>query len=192
MSVIIIHGTKGSPQGNWFPWLAGQLQVQECDVQVPRMPTPDEQNLNNWLKIFDSLTLDQNTILIGHSMGAGFILRLLEQRGPIRGAILTAPFMTILGLPEYDALNKSFVEGPIDWPKIKYNCREFRVIAGDGDPYVPFAASKNVADGLGCPLTIIAGGKHLNAEFGYTEFPILRDMALDLAKPLKPAYVKQA
>lgn len=192
MSIIIIHGTKGSPQGNWFPWLAGQLQVQEFDVQVPRMPTPDGQNLENWLAAFDSITLDQDTILIGHSMGAGFILRLLEQRGPIRGAILTAPFMTKLGLPEYDALNKSFVEGPIDWPKIKSNCREFRVIAGDDDPYVPFAASKNVADGLGCPLTIIAGGKHLNAEFGYTEFPILRDMALDLAKPLKPAYGKQA
>ncbi|TAH37623.1 MAG: hypothetical protein EYC62_01695 [Alphaproteobacteria bacterium] len=192
MKAIIIHGTKGSPQGNWFPWLAGQLQTQGFDVQVPHMPTPDGQNLQNWLAAFDRIRLDQNTILIGHSMGAGFILRLLEHGGPICGAILVAPFMAALGLPEYDVLNKSFVEGPVDWQKIKSNSREFRVIAGDDDPYVPFMASKQVADGLGCPLTVIPGGKHLNAESGYTEFPILRDMVLDLAKAEKPAYVKQA
>jgi hypothetical protein len=38
---VIIHGTKGSPEGNWFPWLADFLRQQHAEVVVPRMPTPE-------------------------------------------------------------------------------------------------------------------------------------------------------
>ena len=45
--VIILHGTMGSPEGNWFPWLKSQLE-NDYNVYVPRFPTPDNQSKETW------------------------------------------------------------------------------------------------------------------------------------------------
>ncbi len=181
MAFIAIHGTKGSPQGNWFPWIREKLESAGQNVHVPSMPTPDGQNLQNWLAVFKTVPVNRHAVLIGHSMGAGFILRALENlHHPVRAAILIAPFMAKLDLPEYDQLNRTFTGGPVNWPKIRSNCAQFICIAGADDPYVGLEKSRFVADQLNAPLEIIAGGGHLNAEFGYTEFPRLWEICQDL------------
>lgn len=35
---IIIHGSFGSKDGNWFPWLKRQLESKENRIDVPQMP----------------------------------------------------------------------------------------------------------------------------------------------------------
>ena len=35
---IIIHGSFGSKDGNWFPWLKKELEKENKDVVVPQMP----------------------------------------------------------------------------------------------------------------------------------------------------------
>lgn len=164
MNVFIFHGTMGSPEGNWFPWLERELKVLGIEVFVPRFPTPEGQNLENWLKTFERYQdkVNKETVFVGHSMGPGFFLRLLERRtSPIKAAILAAPFDGFIGEEPYDTLNKSFIDHPFDWEKIKQNCKKFVVYAGDDDPYVANKFSQNVADGLGVKLKLIKGGKHL-------------------------------
>jgi predicted alpha/beta hydrolase family esterase len=46
-------------------------------------------------------------------------------------------------------------------------------LAGDNDPYVPSSQGLEIATNLGVVLDQIPGGGHLNAEFGFTEFPYL-------------------
>ncbi len=53
-NVIIIHGTGGSPKGNWFPWLKEILENEGCKVFIPRFPTPENQSLESWFRVFDS------------------------------------------------------------------------------------------------------------------------------------------
>jgi uncharacterized protein len=174
----IIHGTKGSPAGNWFPWLAAELESRGIETLVPSLPTPDGQNLNSWLQAFDAQvgTLPSESLLIGHSVGAVFALRLLERvKNPVGTAVIVAGFTGKLGLPEYDALNSSFVFGAFNWPVIRRNSKRIICLAGDNDPYVPTEQGKEIAEGLGAKLIVIPGGGHLNAEFGYTNFPRLLD-----------------
>jgi len=94
-------------------------------------------------------------------------------------AILVAPFDGFIGAEQYDTLNKTFVDHPFDWKKIKQNCQKFVVTAGDDDPYVPIKFPQRMVDNLGVKLQIIKGGKHLGETI--KEFPAVLEEIRKLA-----------
>ena len=181
--IVIIHGTKGSPEANWFPWLAETLRHQHAQVVTPRMPTPEGQNLSSWLSEFSQQVgvIDEGTTLIGHSLGATFLLRILErQTAPVAQSVFVAGLLDKIGIAEYDQLNCSFIETSYDWVTIRRNAGRVVCLSGEGDPYVPALQGEQLAANLGVKNRIIPCGGHLNAEFGYTSFPELFDL-LNLA-----------
>ena len=183
LRVVVLHGTHGGPDTNWFPWLHSALEAQELEVVRPRLPTPQGQSLTAWLDAYDravGLLPPVPTVLVGHSLGAAFALRLVERAAhPVMGLFLAAGFVGALGLPDYDPINASFFATPFDWASIRARKgRACRCWAGDDDPYVPLARSREMADHLGVELETVPGGGHLNAETGFTAFPQLRDAIL--------------
>jgi predicted alpha/beta hydrolase family esterase len=178
-NVIILHGTGGSPEENWFPWLAENLRSKGHKVFVPRLPTPENQSMYKWhaALVTQVEKMGKDTILIGHSCGATFLLHVLEALAePVEQSIFVSPFIEKLGHKYFDNLNETFVNHEFDWDLIKKNAGQITLLYGDNDPYVPVSAAQKVADGLDTPLTIIPNGGHLNAEFGYTEFPKLLEL----------------
>lgn len=174
-NIFIIHGTGGNPEENWFPWLKAELEKFGHKVFVPLFPTPEGQNLNNWLEVLNKYQADINeeTIFIGHSLGAPFILNFLARRDkPIKAAFLIAGFINDLNIPEFQALISSFVKD-FAWEKIKNNCRQFFVIYSDNDPYVSLQKAQEVSDSLQVEPLIITGAGHFNKASGYTKFDLL-------------------
>jgi len=91
MNFIIIHGVYSNPEDNWFPWLKKELEGQGYEVIVPKMPTPLDQSLESWLRVFSNYEskINEETVLIGHSLGSAFILNYLEKTGKkIKAAII--------------------------------------------------------------------------------------------------------
>lgn len=175
-NIIIIHGTGGSPNGNWFPWLKSELKKLNYEVFVPEFPTPKNQSLENWLDVFRNYEqyLDKSTIVIGHSLGAAFLLNILERLNhPIKSAFFISGFLGLLNNPELDELNKTFTAKSFDWDKIKNNCQKFYVINSDNDPYVPIEKGKELAEKLNVKLAIIKNAGHINSESGYDKFESL-------------------
>ena len=119
-----------------------------------------------------------DTLLVAHSLGVAFTLHLAACAGaadPYRGVLLAAGFWGALELPDYDPINASFFVS-LDWASARSGCGTgIACYAGDNDPYVPLVRSREVADRLGAPLRVIAGGGHLNAESGMTSFPELAE-----------------
>lgn len=118
VNVIIVHGTGGNPKGNWFPWLKTKLEKEGCKVYVPKFPTPENQSLDSWLKEFKEYEkyLDEDSILIGHSLGPAFILSILESiKIQINSAFFIAGFTGLLNNEEFDTLNETFVVKKFDW-----------------------------------------------------------------------------
>lgn len=174
--VIIVHGTGGKPEGNWFPWLKTALIARGQEVIVPRLPTILGQSLKSWKRAFYNEVgqIQPNMILIGHSVGAGFVLNLLEEsKCPVIASFFVCGFLGKLDLPSYDVLNESFVCHDFNWQKICQNYGSCCVINSDNDPYVPLAKGEELAQKLKVPLTLLPGAKHINAEAGYTSFPFL-------------------
>lgn len=173
---FLIHGAYGNPGENWFPYLKAELEKSGFQVAIPAFPTPENQTLENWLKAFSKYesSLDGNTILIGHSIGCAFILNLLERsNSKVKAAYLVSGFASQLNLPEFDPLNKTFVERKFKWKKIRENCPEFHIFHSDNDPYVPLEKAETLAKNLHSKVILIKGAGHINAKAGYTKFPQL-------------------
>jgi uncharacterized protein len=171
--VIIIHGAYGYPDENWFPWLADQVERAGHLAYRPALPTPQGQELGNWRRQFAEQVgkLSPMTVLVGHSLGPGFILDLLERAPvPVQGTFLVGGFLGKLGLPDFDSVNESFVCRDFDWPRIRQNAGITRIYNSDNDPYVPLERGRELAALLGVELQVIRGGGHINAAAGFTKF----------------------
>jgi uncharacterized protein len=180
MKIVILHGTGDNPDKNWFPWLQDVLEERGHEVFIPEFPTPANQSLENWLNALKDqihFTFDKDTILIGHNLGANFILHLLERdiKEPVRKAILVSGFCNKLGHKVYDDLNKTFIDKELNWEKIKSNAIEFIIYHGEDDPYVPIFEAEELEENLDAELNIIPDGKHLDEDAGLVMFEELLD-----------------
>ncbi|MDD5625593.1 MAG: alpha/beta hydrolase [Patescibacteria group bacterium] len=175
-NVIIIHGTCGSPKGNWLPWLKSELEKIGYRVFVPKFPTPKNQSLKNWLKVFKKYNryLDKDSIVIGHSLGPSFLLSVLEKLNhPIKAAFFVAGFTGLIGRGDFDKLNKTFTTQSFNWVKINKNCKKFFVINSNNDPYIPLEKGKMLAKNLNTKLIILKNAGHINKDSGYVKFDFL-------------------
>ena len=183
-TVIIQHGTGGKPDENWFPWLAQKLKELNVNVFVPKLPTPEGQDFSSWVEEFKRITpdLDENTILIGHSLAPAFLIRYVaQQESCVRATFFVAAFMDLLGLEDFDKLNHSFVSGDLDWKSTAKKIGKCRVYNSDNDPYVPISMGKSVAEKLGADFTTISNGGHINTSSGYDKFEkLLEDIRQEL------------
>ena len=172
MKFIIIHGSYGNSKENWFPWLKSELKTLGHKVEVPNFPNPPEQNLNNWMKTIENYKIDEDTVLIGHSLGVAFILNLLEKH-KVKAVFLVSGFVGKLDLEKFDLVNKTFAEKEFDWARIKSNVGNVFIYHSDNDPYVPMKKAESLAEKLYVKVKIIHNAGHINAKAGYIKFELL-------------------
>jgi len=184
-NIIIIHGSYGRPDENWFPWLKAELEKLNCNVLVPKFPTPEGQSLDAWMKILNEYNyyFDSNMIMIGHSLGVALILRKLELLNkPIKASFLVAGATGKIGNETFDKINASFFEGGFNWSIVRKNSKHFFVYHSDNDPYLPLKLGEELAKNLNVKLILVKGAGHFNEKAGYTKFPLIFD---DIKKLIK-------
>lgn len=137
------------------------------ETVVPQLPDPEHPNVHTWLTEVSAFDTDSDTILIGHSLGAVLILRMLERGHKAKAVYLVAPFLHDLG---WDVLKKSlFFADTFDWHHIKQQCPHFEVFSSKNDPYVSLEDVRAVAEMLEVKSEVLDVNKHFNT----TEFPYL-------------------
>lgn len=138
--------------------------------------------LKAWSKVvFSNANREFNdeSILIGHSAGATFILRILEQLPDgtkVKKALLVAGPVMLGSKREYFPYKEDMVKTPFDWEKIKNACGEFYLFYSDNDPYeCGIENGRIIHKKLGGKLLLKTGEGHFNLEKGpqYKQFPEL-------------------
>ncbi|GAF38442.1 alpha/beta superfamily hydrolase [Agrilactobacillus composti DSM 18527 = JCM 14202] len=77
-----------------------------------------------------NLTINENTILIGHSAGTNIILALLEQlKSPVRAVYLVA------GYSQPNGMEHTTLKATYDWATIKTNSKDFYMLNSFNDPF---------------------------------------------------------
>lgn len=177
---IIIHGSFGSNEGNWFPWLKQELEKQGKKVEVPQMPVGiDNQTFENWSNVLNKLDINKNTIIIAHSIAPIFVCKyLITNKIKVKKLIFVCGFNNYLGIgKDYDSVNKPmYIENYVD---IKNYCSDIVCYYSDNDPYVKFEVEKEFANTISNKQYIIKNGGHINSESNYTKFEeILKEIII--------------
>lgn len=178
-NIAILHGTMGKPFENWFPWLEAQLAARGQTCIVPHFPTPVGQTYANWRALLDIYfelgTLGPESVLIGHSTGAIFAIKYLEERDErVRGLITVAGYNDFKsGNAAFDDLNKSFFVDPKKLPDVRKNAEVIQCYLSDNDPYLPIPKLREFAEALGTKPHVVHSAGHFNSAAGYQKFLLL-------------------
>lgn len=105
-NAIIVHGMPSeeeyaSGEGSnpskmhWLPWLKEELEKRGIPTVTPELPKPYAPVCEEWKAAFEaSGTINEETILVGHSCGAGFIVRWLsENKCRVGRVVLVGPWL---------------------------------------------------------------------------------------------------
>lgn len=179
---IIIHGTGGYPEENWFPWIKKKLEFAGYTVFVPQFPTPKNQDPEHWFPVFNKYKkyLDKDTVIIAHSGGCAFLLRILEViHVKINVVVFVAPPIGVMPIKYYNA-DYPFIEKQFNWEKIRESSSHFMVFHSEDDPLICVGNGEKVAKELGVELLRLKNAGHFNTAAGYTEFPLLWEKLKEL------------
>lgn len=138
-------------------------------------PHPKDHALEDWLKVLEKYGkfINENSILVGHSLGGLFLLRVLERlEKPAYAAFFVATPVGVKPIKYYDS-DYAFSGFSFEWDKIRASAKHFSVYHSDNDPYVSLGNGRELARKLGVKLTFIPNAGHLNSESDYTRFPLL-------------------
>lgn len=150
--VVIVPGNGGGSvwDGNWYGWLAKELQRRGVTVGIHDMPDPVRAREAKWLPfIIDRLAGGAenlaNTVVVGHSSGAVAAMRLAESHR-LGGVVLVSAYTSDLG--DSTERKSGYFSRPWEWDKQKANCGFIVQFSSTDDPFLPMREQRAVRDGL--------------------------------------------
>ena len=173
---IVLHGSFGSSNGNWFPWLRDELIEKGWEVYVPQMPVGvGKQNFESWSKVLDELDINEDTVIIAHSIAPVFVCKyLIRNHIKVKKLIFVCGFNNYFGInKEYDSVNRPMYLDNLEG--IKNYCDNIVCFYSDNDPYVPYDVEKQFADTIAGEQIVIKNGGHINSESGFDRFKKILD-----------------
>lgn len=165
---LLIPGLDGSAAPHWQHWWQATDPTAKIVEQISwSKPTPEA-----WLtEIAGAALCHPNSVLVGHSLGAVAIARLLTTWPQIKvaGALLVAP-----AEPSRSPRISAF--GPI--PDRPLPVRAVAAISRN-DPWIDHAQARRLAAGWHADVVDMGHAGHINAEAGFGPWPegkALRDL----------------
>jgi predicted alpha/beta hydrolase family esterase len=138
-NAIILHGKPerdeyydpkfpSASNSHWLPWLQKQLTVNNIKADTPEVPMAFDPQWDLWVKEVERFEITPNTILVGHSCGAGFWIRYLSEHKdlPVGRVVLVAPSLG----KDWD--RHKFFDFTID-PEISNRTKNITVFYSDND-----------------------------------------------------------
>lgn len=166
---LILQGWYCKPEANWYPWLAKELTAKGYEVFVPDLPTihTEMPNMDEQISFIENLlTIDEHTIIFGHSIGSLLGLRLAEKYS-FHKLFLIAGW-------DFDDLtegHKLFWPNKINHDKIKQHIKEIYCISSDNDPYTTAFTTEVMSKRLNAKFILIKGAGHFTTQFGISKIP---------------------
>ena len=134
-----------------------------------------KQNFKSWSNELDKLAIDEDTIIIAHSIAPVFVCKyLIKNKIKAKKLIFVCGFNNYLGInSDYDTVNKPMYLDNLE--DVKKYCNDIVCFYSDNDPYVKYDIEKQFAGTVANKQIIIKDGGHINSESGFGEFEEILD-----------------
>ena len=183
-TAIIIHGWDCDTNIGWLKWINNELIKKGYRVIMPQMPNPKYPEIKPWvdkLKSYDKY-IDENTLLIGYSIGCQTIIRYLEQSNKkVNKCIFVAGWTNIkkrayLVYPhlekELRAMIMPWITTKIHLENVKNKMKSSTAIFSTNDVYVPLSETRIFGKKLGSKIIIQQNKAHFQ-ESKFDKIPVL-------------------
>ncbi len=117
-NAIILHGTTDKDEyysdkypsmsnSHWLPWLQKQLLMKDIAAVTPDMVKAYQPDYQQWKIELERYDITPETVLVGHSCGAGFLVRWLSEAKDVRvgKVVLVAPWLDPHNVKQSDFFN---------------------------------------------------------------------------------------
>jgi predicted alpha/beta hydrolase family esterase len=153
---LIVPGLDGSPAPHWQDWWAAT----DPKALMVDLPDPDRPVPAVWeIELASMILRHPDSILVGHSLGAVLIARLLATwpHLRVRAALLVAP-------AETTGSDRIGHFGPI--PELRLDIPT-TVVASRNDPWMQFDRAAHLAKVWGSDLVDLGNAGHINVASGF-------------------------
>ena len=173
---VILHGYTGRNDKNFIPWLKHELEQRGAKVQAPQLPNTDNPTEVEQVQyVLDHVQFDENTVLIGHSLGGLVAMRVLEKLPhKIHHLMLVAPAVLrqfYQGSDDIDTKTgerKRFIDHfsyDFDFDKISSQAVHKTILQDNNDSESRKPSMRYIADNIGATLCkTVANKRHFVAE----------------------------
>ena len=173
---VILHGYTGRNDKNFIPWLKHELEQRGAKVQAPQLPNTDNPTEVEQVQyVLDHVQFDENTVLIGHSLGGLVAMRVLEKLPhKIHHLMLVAPAVLrqfYQGSDDIDTETgerKRFIDHfsyDFDFGKISSQAVHKTILQDNNDSESRKPSMRYIADNIGATLCkTVANKRHFVAE----------------------------
>ena len=184
-TAIIVHGTCDREEyfssnypslsnSHWVPWLQKQLLIHGYHTQTPEMPVAYAPDYSLWRSEFERYPISEESILIGHSCGGGFLLRWLsETQAQAARLILVAPWLDPDGTKCPDFFK--FCIDPVLTNRI--DCHLFESTNDDSDIKTSIKLIRDRLPDIQVK-SFVGYGHFCFSNMGTHEFPELKEVAI--------------
>ena len=135
---VLLHGFTGTSEDCFFAWLRKELEKRGHKVIAPQMPNTNNPDILEQVDyVIKNINFNENTILLGHSLGVVISLKVLEKLNTgIKGFISVAGFNKPGFKDKIRPFEQKF-DGKFDFEKIKRNSGKVLILRDENDSIVP-------------------------------------------------------
>ncbi|MDB5244203.1 MAG: hypothetical protein JWN18_73 [Parcubacteria group bacterium] len=186
-TAIILHGMPSEEEyrtldgaepakQHWLQWLTEEFENAGIETHVPTFPEPYKPDYARWKDVFEKVPIAEDTILVGHSAGAGFIARWLSENKIHVGKVaLVAPWLD----PMPRTLKNGMFEFELD-PGVQDRAESISIfVSADDDKDIHDSVSYLKTEWPKAAIVEFMSKGHFTlTDMGTREFPELRNVFL--------------